>query len=93
MKHSIEMGSDAIIFRPSSMKTDSAIQKLMRRRVTDSTVNALAYFYLFLKLSLIYGLHITISQKIRIFITTAMRTSNPAQYLLLCSRLAADYAS
>lgn len=35
MKHSVEMGSDSIIFRPSSIRTDSTIQKLMRRRDRD----------------------------------------------------------
>jgi hypothetical protein len=47
MKHSTEMGSGAMMFLPSFMKTGSAIQKFMRGiyRHTDSTVS----FY-FLKL-------------------------------------------
>jgi hypothetical protein len=41
MKHSVEMGSAAITYTPSSIKTGSDIQKnLMRRRDTDSMVIA-----------------------------------------------------
>jgi hypothetical protein len=38
MKCAIEMGSGAMIYMPSFMKTDSGIQKLIRVGYTDNTV-------------------------------------------------------
>jgi hypothetical protein len=48
MKHAFEMGSSAMIYIPSLIKTDSAIEQLMGgwevHRHTDGMVIALAYF-------------------------------------------------
>jgi hypothetical protein len=52
MKYDVEMGSSAMTYIPSFIKTGFAIQKLIgghtqTRRHTDSVVTANAYFHFF----------------------------------------------